>query len=147
MNGYVYKDDNHNALREGGESGIENVTIVLYNKNLNNCKSVLTDANGFYQFSNVLNGEYDLIESFGQSVPTPDVCTPAETDPTDHISTTPNLRTVIVNNLPAQQNFGDFEGSKVTGTVFTDNGIGGGTANDGTKMEVKLVSTEQLLKR
>lgn len=133
VNGYVYKDDNHNALREGGESGIENVTIVLYNKNLNNCKSVLTDANGFYQFSNVLNGEYDLIESFGQSVPTPDVCTPAETDPTDHISTTPNLRTVIVNNLPAQQNFGDFEGSKVTGTVFTDNGIGGGTANDGTK--------------
>lgn len=133
VNGYVYKDDNHNALREGGESGIENVTIVLFNKNLNNCKSVLTDANGFYQFSNVLNGEYDLIESFGQSVPTPDVCTPAETDPTDHISTTPNLRTVIVNNLPAQQNFGDYEGSKVTGTVFTDNGIGGGTANDGIK--------------
>lgn len=133
VNGYVYQDDNHNALREGGESGIENVTIVLFNKNLNNCKSVLTDANGFYQFSNVLNGEYDLIESFGQSVPTPDVCTPAETDPTDHISTTPNLRTVIVNNLPAQQNFGDYEGSKVTGTVFTDNGIGGGTANDGIK--------------
>lgn len=133
INGYVYEDGNHNALREGNENGIESVTIVLFNKNLNNCKSVLTDANGFYQFSNVLNGEYDLIESFGQSVPTPDVCTPAEVDPTDHISTTPNLRTVIVNNLPAQQNFGDFEGSKITGTVFNDNGIGGGAANDGTK--------------
>lgn len=133
VNGYVYKDSNHNALREGGENGIENVTIVLFNKQLNNCKSVLTDSNGFYQFSNVLNGEYDLIEAFGQSVPTPDVCTPAETDPTDHVSTTPNLRTVIVNNLPAQQNFGDYEGSRIEGIVFNDNGIGSGIANDGIK--------------
>ncbi len=133
VNGYVYKDNNHNALREGGENGIESVTIVLFNKQLNNCKSVLTDVNGFYQFSNVLNGEYDLIEAFGQSVPTPDVCTPAETDPTDYISTTPNLRTIIVNNLPAQQNFGDYEGSKIEGTVFNDNGIGSGTAHDGIK--------------
>ncbi|MEQ9091719.1 MAG: SwmB domain-containing protein [Balneola sp.] len=133
INGYVYKDDNHNTLREGNEVGLQNVTIVLYNKSLNSCKSVLTDANGFYQFSNVLNGEYDLIESVGQSVPTPDVCTPPETDPVDYVSTTPNLRTLLINNLPAQMNFGDFEGSRVEGVVFADNGIGGGTANDGIK--------------
>ncbi len=133
INGYVYKDDNHNTLREGNEVGLQNVTIVLYNKSLNSCKSVLTDANGFYQFSNVLNGEYDLIESVGQSVPTPDVCTPPETDPLDYVSTTPNLRTLLINNLPAQMNFGDFEGSRVEGVVFADNGIGGGTANDGIK--------------
>lgn len=133
VTGYVYKDTNHNALREGSESGIEAVTIVLYNKQLNNCKSVLTNADGLYQFSNVLNGEYDLIEANGQSVPTPDVCTPGDADPQDFVSTTPNLRTVIVNNLPAQQNFGDFEGSKISGTVFNDNGIGSGTANDGIK--------------
>ncbi|MAO77698.1 MAG: hypothetical protein CL665_07595 [Balneola sp.] len=133
INGYVYKDDNHNALREGNEVGLENVTIVLYNKSLNSCKSVLTDVNGFYQFSNVLNGEYDLIESVGQSVPTPDVCTPPETDPVDFVSTTPNLRTLLINNIPAQMNFGDFEGSRIEGTVFADNGIGGGTANDGIK--------------
>lgn len=133
INGYVYKDDNHNTLREGNEVGLQNVTIVLYNKSLNSCKSVLTDVNGFYQFSNVLNGEYDLIESVGQSVPTPDVCTPPETDPVDYVSTTPNLRTLLINNLPAQMNFGDFEGSRVEGVVFADNGIGGGTANDGIK--------------
>jgi len=133
VTGYVYSDINHNALREASEVGLENVTVVLYNKQLNNCKSVLTDSNGLYQFSNVLNGEYDLIEAFGQSVPTPDVCTPAETDPTDFVSTTPNLRTVTVNNLPVQQNFGDFEGSKISGTVFNDNGIGSGTANDGVR--------------
>ncbi|WP_018126668.1 GEVED domain-containing protein [Balneola vulgaris] len=131
VSGYVFHDTNHNTNRDNSESGLENVTVVLYNRQLNNCKSVLTDANGFYQFTNVLNGSYDLIESFGQSVPTPDVCTPAENDPDNFISTTPNLRTVTVNNLPVQQNFGDFEGSKVEGRVFNDNGIGGGTANDG----------------
>lgn len=130
VNGFVYVDENHNTLREGNESGIQNVTIVLFNKQLNNCKSVLTDVNGRYEFTNVLNGEYDLIESYGQSVPTPDICTPAEVDPLNHVSTTPNLRTITINNLPAQQNFGDFHGSKITGKVIKDNGIGGGTAND-----------------
>lgn len=133
VTGYVYHDANHNALKEGNESGLEDVTIVLYNKQLNNCKSVLTNSDGLYQFTNVLNGEYDLIEANGQSVPTPDVCTPADADPDDYVSTTPNLRTVIINNLPAQQNFGDFEGSKVSGTVFNDNGVGSGTANDGVQ--------------
>ncbi len=133
VNGYVFNDTNHNSFREASEAGIQNVTIVLYDKQLNNCKSVLTDNNGFYEFTNVLNGQYDLIEAFGQSVPTPDVCTPAETDPDDFVSTTPNLRTVTINNIPVQQNFGDFEGSKIQGTVFNDNGISGATANDGIK--------------
>lgn len=133
VSGFVYNDANHNMIKDGGESGIENVTVVLYNTQQNNCKSVLTNSNGFYEFTNVLNGTYDLIEAFGQSVPTPDICTPAANDPDDFISTTPNLRTVTVNNLPAIQDFGDFEGSKITGTVFNDNGISSGTANDGIK--------------
>jgi uncharacterized repeat protein (TIGR01451 family)/uncharacterized repeat protein (TIGR02059 family) len=130
VSGYVYNDANHNQNKDSGENGLENVTIVLYNTQQNNCKSVLTNASGFYEFTNVLNGTYDLIEAFGQSVPTPDICTPAENDPEDFISTTPNLRTVTVNNLPAFQDFGDFEGSKISGTVFNDNGITNGTAND-----------------
>ncbi len=133
ISGYVYHDANHNQNRDGSEDGLENVSIVLYNSQENNCKSVLTNSDGYYQFTNVLNGTYDLIESFGQSVPTPDVCTPAQNDPDDYISTTPNLRTVTVNNLPAFQDFGDFEGSKITGTIFNDNGITNGTANDGIK--------------
>ncbi|MBO6792303.1 MAG: DUF2341 domain-containing protein [Balneolaceae bacterium] len=133
VSGYVYNDANHNMNKDGNEVGLENVTVVLYNTQQNNCKSVLTNASGFYEFTNVLNGTYDLIEANGQSVPTPDVCTPAANDPDDFISTTPNLRTVTVNNLPAIQDFGDFEGSKISGTVFNDNGITGGTANDGIK--------------
>lgn len=145
VSGSVYHDVNHNQIKDGGEVGIPNVTITLYNTQENNCKSVLTDANGFYQFSNVLNGSYDLIESFGQSVPTPDICTPAENDPVDFISTTPNLRNVIVNNLPAIQDFGDFEGSKISGTVFNDDGASSGTANDGIKNGGELGISTQLV--
>ncbi len=130
ISGFVFHDTNHNMIQDATEAGLENVTIVLYNTALNNCKSVFTDSNGRYEFTNVLNGSYDLIESFGQSVPTPDICTPAETDPDDFTSTTPNLRSVTVNNLPIFQNFGDYEGIKITGTVFNDNGVASGTAND-----------------
>ncbi len=145
VSGTVYHDLNHNQIKDGGEPGLPNVTITLYNTQENNCKSVLTDANGLYVFNNVLNGTYDLIESFGQSVPTPDVCTPAENDPVDYISTTPNLRTVTVNNLPAIQDFGDFEGSKITGTVFNDDGASSGTANDGIQNGGEVGISTQLV--
>lgn len=133
ITGFVYTDENHNMNKDASETGIQGVTMVLYNVAENNCKSVLTDATGKYEFTNVLNGDYDLIEAFGQSVPAPDVCTPADADPVDHVSTTPNLRSVTVNNLPAFQDFGDFEGAKISGTVFNDNGILSGTANNGNQ--------------
>lgn len=131
ISGVVYHDLNHNMIQDASEPGLENITMVLYDVAQNNCKSVLTDSQGQYQFTNVLNGSYNLIESFGQSIPTPDICTPAEVDPDGFISTTPNLRSVTVNNLPVFQNFGDFEGVKISGKVFNDNGISSGTANDG----------------
>ncbi|SMO96197.1 DUF2341 domain-containing protein [Gracilimonas mengyeensis] len=130
ITGYVYQDENHNSVRENGENGIQDVTVVLYNVALNNCKSVITNSDGLYQFTNVLNGEYEVIEAYGQSVPTPDVCTPTPVDPEEHVSTTPNKRPVTVNNQPYTMNFGDFRGAKVEGTVYNDNGISGGTANN-----------------
>lgn len=133
ITGFVYTDENHNMNKDASETGIQGVTMVLYNVAENNCKSVLTDATGKYEFTNVLNGDYDLIEAFGQSVPAPDVCTPSDADPADHVSTTPNLRSVTVNNLPAFQDFGDFEGAKISGTVFNDNGILSGTPNNGNQ--------------
>ncbi len=133
ISGVVYHDLNHNMIQDASEPGLENVTMVLYDIAQNNCKSVLTNSQGQYQFTNVLNGSYNLIESFGQSIPTPDICTPAEVDPDGFISTTPNLRSVTVNNLPVFQNFGDYEGIKISGKVFNDNGISAGIANDGTQ--------------
>jgi len=78
----------------------------------------------------VLNGDYTLIEAYGQSIPTPDVCTPTPTDPDSYVSTTGNALPLVVNNQPATKDFGDYKGIKVQGTVFNDNGVSGGTAND-----------------
>lgn len=130
VSGYVYTDTNHNSVKENTENGLQSITVVLYNVSENNCKSVLTDSDGYYEFTNVLNGDYEVIEAYGQSIPTPDVCTPAAIDPNEHISTSPNVRPVEVNNNPATMNFGDFLGSRIQGTVFNDNGIGSGVAND-----------------
>ncbi|MBO6524053.1 MAG: DUF2341 domain-containing protein [Balneolaceae bacterium] len=154
ISGVVYHDLNHNMIQDASEPGLENVTMVLYDVAQNNCKSVLTNSQGQYQFTNVLNGSYNLIESFGQSIPTPDICTPAEVDPDGFISTTPNLRSVTVNNLPVFQNFGDYEGIKISGKVFNDNGIADGTANDGIQnggeigfesQTVKVVTSTNIL--
>jgi len=130
VSGHVFNDDNHNQVRESGEPGLESVTVVLYNEQENNCKSVRTNQNGYYEFNNVLNGNYQLIEAHDQSIPTPDVCTPTPSDPDNYVSTTGNALPLVVNNQPATKDFGDYKGIKVQGAVFNDNGLGGGTAND-----------------
>src|SRR2546429_9660275 len=40
---------------------------------------------------------------------------------------------VIASGPPLPQNFGLYHGSKVSGTVFADTGVGGGSANDGAQ--------------
>ncbi|MFA5667606.1 MAG: DUF2341 domain-containing protein [Balneolaceae bacterium] len=141
INGTVYNDANFNSTFEGGEAGIPNVTIVLYNVAQNNCKSVLSDANGFYTFGNVLNGQYKVIKAYGETVPTPNVCIPSTVNPPNYVSTDTNVRDVTINNLPSIQNFGNFEGVKVEGRVFNDNGVGGGTPNDAVQNGAELGSS------
>ena len=55
-----------------------------------------------------------------------------ETVPGNHVSTTPAVLTVTVNNAHITgQNFGNFAGTKITGVVFLDIGLGGGIPNNG----------------
>ncbi|MCL2336119.1 MAG: cell surface protein, partial [Firmicutes bacterium] len=55
-----------------GLAGIANVSIVLRNTVTGAMLAVLTDANGNYSFTNVPNGSYELVESYGTpAVPTP----------------------------------------------------------------------------
>ncbi|TYP93828.1 conserved repeat domain-containing protein [Fodinibius salinus] len=131
VSGTVFSDNNHNGTNESSESGISGVTIVLLNTNNTTCQSVQTDGNGNYEFSNIPTGNYKVVEAANESTPAPGSCPPTATDPSGYVSTTANTKPITVNNNPIIQQFGDFEGSKVQGIVFNDNGTGGGTANDG----------------
>ncbi len=132
VSGTVFEDADHDGVRDGGESGISGVTVVLHNTTYGICDSVQTNASGVYQFPSVVDGSYQIIEAAGETVPNPSSCPAASADPANHVSTTPNTRPVIVSGAAlSNQDFGNFNGSRLTGRVFEDNGMGAGTAHDG----------------
>jgi len=139
VSGTVWNDINNNGIRENTELGIPGVTVVLsgspYPGVPVRCLSVDTDANGFYKFNRVLTGDYQLIES--DASPTPfgsATCPPADSDPATFVSTTPNVRNITVHETNIQrQDFGDYNGIVIHGTVFDDNGISGGTSANGAQ--------------
>lgn len=60
IRGSVYNDANNNGIRESGEAGLPNVLISLSGSET---RSVLTDANGDYEFANLLAGTYTVTET------------------------------------------------------------------------------------
>ncbi|MEO1021087.1 MAG: SdrD B-like domain-containing protein [Bacteroidota bacterium] len=131
IRGFVYADQDRDGVKGTDETGITGVTVVLYNPSGPSCVSVQTDSDGAYEFTGILTGNYQIIESAGETVPIPGTCPPAEADPTGTVSTTPNTIDIIIEGaLILDQNFGDFQGSRIDGIVFQDTGDGAGTAND-----------------
>jgi len=51
---------NQDGIQDGGEEGISGVTVTLYNNLGNPVATMLTDANGFYLFTNVVPGTYTV---------------------------------------------------------------------------------------
>ena len=155
VSGVVWNDINNNGIRENTELGIPGVTVVLsgspYAGEPVRCLSVDTDANGFYKFRRVLTGNYQLIEADASAVPYGSgACPPAASDPATFVSTTPNVRNINVYEANVQrQDFGDYNGIVIHGTVFDDNGLSGGTSANGVQESneigiggVKVVATD-----
>ena len=123
ISGLVWNDANTNGVIDPGESGVNGVTIVLYNGS--SCQSVQTSGGGVYQFTGLADGSYRIYEAAGESTPTPVTCPPTETvadanthvvtpgtiaDPATYASSTANRIDVTITggaSLPAQ-NFGDY---------------------------------------
>ena len=65
LSGYVYADANNNGVKDPGEAPIAGVTITLSGTDTNGAvnKTAVTDANGFYQFQNLMPGTYAINEA------------------------------------------------------------------------------------
>jgi uncharacterized repeat protein (TIGR01451 family) len=118
LSGNVYLDSNHSSTVNPGEPGIAGVTITLQPAAGPNI-IVVTNASGAYTSSVAPNMNYTVIE----------------TDLAGYISTTVNTLNVAVAlaNI-INQDFLDYRGSRIGGTVFRDDGYGNTTntltAND-----------------
>lgn len=78
--GLVFNDVNANGVKDGGEVGIANVVMKLWGTSANLIATSLTDAQGKYEFLNVVDGQYHV----------------QEIDPSGFISTTPNSKFITI---------------------------------------------------
>lgn len=131
VSGAVYADVNHNSRLDGGESG---TGLTLYAKLVPASgpasQAVTVDpATGAYSFAAVAAASYSIVIDTNNTLS--DV---TATAPVGWVGTeSPSLvRAVTVTHADiTAQNFGLYNGSRVSGAVFQDSGIGGGVANNG----------------
>jgi len=71
ISNFIWEDKNADGIQDDGEPGIEGVTVELLDSNGdsvkdadgNDIKPVTTDANGIYEFKNLVPGEYHIYKS------------------------------------------------------------------------------------
>jgi uncharacterized repeat protein (TIGR01451 family) len=105
ISGLAYNDANHNGFREPNEVGLSSVSLTLGGGVIT---TATTNASGAYTFSNLPVGNFNI----------------TETAPAGYVLTTANPRNVTLTNVNlAGQNFGNYNGAKIMGRVFDDDGL------------------------
>jgi len=117
IEGYIFNDKNHNGIKDSGEGSLTKNSYVKLCKNGNFIKSVKVNKNsdGSYLFKNIKDGSYTLIEDASNTKD----CT-TQKDLKGWISTTTNKINISLSQDMQNQNFGNFNGSKISGKVFDD---------------------------
>ena len=135
VSGFVYSDANHNIQKDGGEAG---TGLTLFVKLVPAgggpaLQAVAVNAaTGFYQFAAVPAGQYTLVVDNNSTLADITPTVPSGwfgTEMGDFTRANLLVGSVELHNL----NFGLFNGSKLSGTVFVDTGVGGGVPNDGIR--------------
>jgi uncharacterized repeat protein (TIGR01451 family) len=137
VSGAVYNDANHNAHADGFEAG---TGVTLYAKLIASTSPTgpalqavaVNTTSGSYNFDNVWPASYVVLVDTNNTLS--DV-TPGVTSgwiPTETPTLSRNDVTLSTGDISGK-NFGVFNGSKLSGTVFKDSGTGAGTANNGTQ--------------
>jgi uncharacterized repeat protein (TIGR01451 family) len=138
--GTVYADVNHNSALDGTETGtgLAGLYVKIAPYSGGACQSpasaaaAVASATGTYSLTGISAGSYCLILDGNNTLT--DL---APTRPTGWIGTQNASGiiqlTTVPSGLPSPQNFGLYNGSSVSGTVFADSGVGSGTANNGVQ--------------
>lgn len=130
--GTVYHDLNTNGTLDAGETWSSGTPVFV---NLVQGGVVVQSVSvavgtGAYSFSGIVNGTYSLVLTNSASSITPTV-------PSGWVPVSPVSGSLTVSYAGApitNQNFGLFQGSRLTGRVFSDTGVGsGGIANNGVQ--------------
>lgn len=140
LTGSVYADSNHNGALDATESGtgVAGLYVKLAAYSAGACQSPALAASavnagtGAYAFSGVASGNYCLILSGNSTLPNIAANQPAGWIGTQNPSGI-DLLTVVAGEPSAPQNFGLYNGSSLSGTVFADTGAGTGIANNGVQ--------------
>ncbi len=140
ISGTVYEDANANGTLDGTESGtgIANqyaklIPVVNGTPATTATQAVAVNpSTGTYQFNNVIAGSYEVIIDDNNTLTDVTPSTPAGYIPTEAPTETRQV-TLAASASSLNNNFGLFHGSKLTGNVFDDNGVGSGTPNNGVR--------------
>ena len=134
LNGFAYADLNHNLARDAGEAG---TGVAMWAKLILQSApssarqvAVVNPATGAYAFTFVNAGTYDVIVDDNNSAADVTPAVPAGWIGTETASGRWSGVAVAGADL-SNLNFGFYQGSRVDGTVFRDDGAGLGTANNG----------------
>ena len=140
ISGYVYGDLNNNGVMDGSEPRIEGVKMELVDANGNVVATTFTNANGYYEFGNVVPGTYtvrqaeqpagwyDGKETVGSAGGTADHAGDKITD----IKLDPGVQAIAYN-------FGELPPGSIAGSVFRDDdGDGSHDAGEPAIANVKI---------
>jgi uncharacterized repeat protein (TIGR01451 family) len=133
--GCVYADANHNVRQDAGETG---TGATLFAKlvaasapTVAQAVATVDPTTGNYSFPTLNPATYAVVISTSNSTSSVTPTAPAGWIGTESPTLSRSI-TVAAADL-VNQRFGLFHGSSLAGTVFKDNGSGGGTANNGLK--------------
>ncbi|MAS37945.1 MAG: hypothetical protein CL610_28380, partial [Anaerolineaceae bacterium] len=142
---YVWDDLNADGVQDGGEPGIENVTVTLYDSGDNEIDTTTTDGDGLYLFEDVVPGDYYVVFT----LPTDYVFSPQDdtgaTDATDSDADTTTGATIDTTLLPGENDLtwdaGMYQYASLGDRVWedtNDNGIQDGGENGYSGVTVTL---------
>jgi uncharacterized repeat protein (TIGR01451 family) len=130
VSGFVYFDSNINNVKDGAEAG---TGLVLYAKLIN--AGVVTQVvtvsatTGAYTLAGVQAGNYSVI--IDDNAVTTDLVPTVPAGWSGTEQPTQSRSIVVGTTAVANINFGLNNAARITGRVFNDNGVTGGTPNDG----------------